>query len=407
MAKAQQVEKLPRGMFRRGQMIWIRYADADGKLRREPGGTTIKQAERKLEFRRGEKATGVIPVTRTDRIKREKERALNTFSAWIDAAQDHHDQHSSPKHAYDFKLRCVYVRRGLGNLPISEVKRGTILDWMEEAAEGGVTGAEEWGAATWNRYHSCLSSIFSLAIERAISDDVDPLPVNPMRWIKRRKENHKERYWSVDEDASIIASTRKLCPGTGYEDIFILAEEVGYRKSEQLRAVVGDYNPHTHKIAVHQRKNKSAGNFRYVPLSDRGVEAYERLAQGKRDGAALITKRVKGENIPMSKTRWFDAVLVDAGITDDAASWHVCRHTFCSRAVAAGVPITDLQQYAGHSHIATTARYTHGVEGVSDVRNREALNRKPAKQKSEVAALQEQIEALTALVRQLQTGKSD
>ena len=109
----------------------------------------------------------------------------------------------------------------------------------------------------------------------------------------------------------------------------------------------------------------------------------------------------------MSKTRWFDAVLVDAGITDDAASWHVCRHTFCSRAVAAGVPITDLQQYAGHSHIATTARYTHGVEGVSDVRNREALNRKPAKRKSEVAAMQEQIEALTALVRQLQTGKSD
>jgi site-specific recombinase XerD len=74
---------------------------------------------------------------------------------------------------------------------------------------------------------------------------------------------------------------------------------------------------------------------------------------------------------------WFDDALVAAKITDEAASWHVCRHTFCSRLVAAGVPLPDVKEYAGHSDIRTTMRYTHGIEGVSDVRNREAMNRQP------------------------------
>lgn len=400
--KTQPTDTLPRGIFVRGSMFWIRYADANGQLRREPGGATIKQAESKLKFRRGEKATGVVPVLRMDRLKQAKEQDANTFGAWIDAAEEYHKKHSSEAHAYDFGRKCIFLRSKFGSMPIADVTRGAILDWMEEAAEGGITGQEEWGPSNWNRYHSCWSSIFTLAIERAIADKQEPLPVNPMQWIPRRSENHKERYWSAAEDVAIISSTRKLFPGTGYEDMFILAEEVGYRKSEQLRAVVGDYHAETHKIVVHQRKNKSAGPVRYIPLSDRGLAAYEGLAKGKNPGEPLLTRKVKGKAQAMADVRyWFDDVLADAKITDDAASWHVCRHTFCSRAVAAGVPITDVKEYAGHSDLRTTSRYTHAVEGVSDVNNREALNGKGIKQQSEVGALKEQIAALTALVQKL------
>ncbi|MFP5204413.1 MAG: tyrosine-type recombinase/integrase [Acidobacteriota bacterium] len=402
VAQKEKAEKLPRGIFKRGAMFWIRYADANGQLRREPGGATIRQAESKLKFRRGEKATGVVPVLRMDRLKQAKQQDANTFGAWINAAEEHHNKHSSEAHAYDFGRKCIFLRSKFGSVPIHEVNRSAILDWMEEAAEGGVTGSDEWGPANWNRYHSCLSSIFTLAIERAIADKQEPLPVNPMQWIPRRSENHKERYWSAAEDAAIISSTRKLFPGSGYEDIFILAEEVGYRKSEQLRALVGDYHAETHKIVVHQRKNKSAGPVRYVPLSDRGLAAYERLTKGKNPGEPLLTRKVKGKAQAMADVRyWFDEVLTDAKITDDAASWHVCRHTFCSRAVAAGVPITDVKEYAGHSDLRTTSRYTQAVEGVSDVNNRDALNGKGIKQQSEVAALKEQIAALTALVQKL------
>jgi integrase len=397
-----EAEKLPRGIFKRGAMFWIRYADAEGKLRREPGGATVKQAETRLKFRRGEKATGVVPVLRTDRLKRDRQAQANTFSAWIDEAIDHHKKHSSEKHAYDFGRKCNFLRARFGETPVAEMNRSAVLDWMDEAAEGGVTGSEEWGAANWNRYHSCLSSIFELAIERAIAAKQEPLPTNPMQWIPRKSEQWKERYWSADEERRILEATRGKFPDCGYEDIFAVAVEVGHRKSELLRALVGDYNPATHKIAVHQRKNKNAGPVRYVPLSDRGIAAYERLAAGKKPGEPLVTLRAKKKAQPMKDVRyWFDDVLAAAGITDDDASWHVCRHTFCSRLVAAGVPITDVKEYAGHSDLRTTSRYTHGVEGVSDVRNRDAMNGKIKQQTTDVAELQKQIEALTALVQQL------
>jgi len=395
-------EALPRGIFRRGNIFWIRYADLKGKIRREPGGGTLKQAESKLGHRRYELRKGIQPHLKDTRNSAPVSSGVVTFGTWIDAAADHHDRHSGAKHAYDFGRKFIYLREKFGETPVAEMNRNTILDWMEEAAEGGVTGNEEWGPANWNRYHSCWSSIFTLAIERAIADKQELLPVNPMQWIYRKTENFKERYWSAEEDAAIIGATQKLFPGADYENIFVLAEEVGYRKSEQLRSVVGDYNSLTHKIVVHQRKNKSAGPVRYVPLSDRGLEAYERLAKGKNPGEPLLTRKFKGKSMPMIDTRyWFDDVLAEAKIIDDAASWHVSRHTFCSRAVAAGVPITDVKEYAGHSDLRTTARYTHGVEGVSDVRNREALNHKSTQQSQDVSALQQQIAALTALVERL------
>jgi integrase len=394
-------DKLPRGIFMRNGIYWIRYADANGKLRREPGGGTVRNAQSKLTLRRGQKLEGKAPVLRSDRLKQKRESNIGTFGEWITEAVDHHKKHSGEKHAYDFERKCIYIGAQFGALPISQVKRATILDWMEEAAAGGVTGDEEWGAANWNRYHSCFSSIFELAAERAIAEGQEP-PLNPMKYIRRRTEHHKERYWSENEDTAIIDATQKLFPKTGYEDIFILAEEVGYRKSEQLRAIVGDYNPETHKITVRQRKTKSAGPFRYVPLSDRGVAAYERLSQGRKPGEPLLTNKLKYKSQPMEDVRyWFEDVLKEAGITDEDASWHVCRHTFCSRAVAKGVPPTDVKEYAGHSDIRTTMKYTHGIEGISDVQNREAMNGKRKSTQPDVASLQKQIAELTALVQQL------
>jgi integrase len=404
-------EKQPRGIYRRNGIYWIRYTDVNGRLRREPGGGILKQAEQKLLLRRAMKQEGRAPMLRLDRLaeakahaKAEEEAVAATeyFGDWIDAAVKHHKKHSSEKHAYDFERRCEHIRKSLAKLPVHKVTREAVTDWMEEAAEGGVTGLEEWGAASWNRYHSCLSSIFDLAIKRAIGDGKEP-PLNPMRYISRRTEKWKERYWSADEDQRIISATKKLYPG--YEDIFILAEEVGYRKSEMLRAVVGDYDPKTHKIAVHQRTSKSAGPTRYVPLSNRGIAAYNGPAAGKKQGVPLVVRahKGKGKALPQKDTRyWFDEVLREAGITDDDASWHVSRHTFCSRAVAAGVPITDVKEYAGHSDLRTTSRYTHGVEGISDVRNRQALNGEGKESTpQDVAALQQQIQALTSLVETL------
>lgn len=321
------------------------------------------------------------------------------FSEWMSIAEKYHQKHSSEAHAYDFGRKLVYLRKRFADTPANEMTRAVVQEWLDEMAD-----EHEWGPASYNRYHSCFSSIFQLANED--NDDF----FNPTTKIPRKREHGKERYWSDEEEQAIIAATATRFPS--YEDIFILANEVGYRKSEQLRAKVGDYNPGTHKIAVHQRKNRSAGPIRYVPLSDRGIAAYDRLCGGRPVGAPLhLHREVRYQNgrtrspEPMTDVRyWFDDVLEAAGINDSAASWHVCRHTFCSRLCAKGVPITDVQVYAGHTDIRTTMRYTHAIEGENDVRARAAMNAKKGVKSATIDDLQETIAALASQIAKLQTG---
>ncbi len=39
--------------------------------------------------------------------------------------------------------------------------------------------------------------------------------------------------------------------------------------------------------------------------------------------------------------------------------WHTLRHTFCSRLVQAGIPLTTVQKLAGHKDYSTTLIYAH------------------------------------------------
>ena len=43
--------------------------------------------------------------------------------------------------------------------------------------------------------------------------------------------------------------------------------------------------------------------------------------------------------------------------------WHDMRHTFCSQLIAAGVPMRQVQEWAGHSTIMVTERYSHLAPG--------------------------------------------
>jgi site-specific recombinase XerD len=52
-----------------------------------------------------------------------------------------------------------------------------------------------------------------------------------------------------------------------------------------------------------------------------------------------------------------------AGI--EGVRWHVMRHTFASRLVAAGVDIVTVQQLLGHSTVTATMRYTQTKTKVS------------------------------------------
>jgi len=58
--------------------------------------------------------------------------------------------------------------------------------------------------------------------------------------------------------------------------------------------------------------------------------------------------------------RAYTGALRDAGIKD--FRFHDVRHTFGTRAVDEGAPLTGVRGALGHASLATTNRYAHGTE---------------------------------------------
>ena len=69
----------------------------------------------------------------------------------------------------------------------------------------------------------------------------------------------------------------------------------------------------------------------------------------------LTPERNQGPN---DRRLWFEKAVKKADLRPKFR-YHDLRHTFCSRLVAAGVPLLEVQQLAGHKNYSTTLRYAH------------------------------------------------
>jgi hypothetical protein len=124
---------------------------------------------------------------------------------------------------------------------------------------------------------------------------------------------------------------------------------------------MGDFDPKTRMLTVHQKKDRNKPMVRYAPLGKVGAEAYVQLAAGKKKGARLC---MNTEGTPMTDvTYWFKPALKEAKVFD--YNWHDNRHMACSRWVMGGVPCLTAAAttIAGSARLCNNSRYrsAHGV----------------------------------------------
>ena len=144
--------------------------------------------------------------------------------------------------------------------------------------------------------------------------------------------------------------------------LFLFSIASGMRQSEQFRGQVGDYNPKTGMLTVHQKKDRNKPMVRYAPLGKIGAAAYAQLAGGKKKKDALLCLNTEGT--PMTDVAyWFKPALAVAKVKD--YHWHDNRHTACSRWVMGGVPLAAVSKYVGHSTAQMTMRYAHLMPGAN------------------------------------------
>lgn len=307
---------------------WIRYADANGHIRREKAGTK-SNATRLRHKRKQEALEGKLPELRKRRI---------TFGQIAEAALAHSLKHKSSHK--DDKSRMALLLEWFGDRPAETITPAEI-----DAKLSAEARARDWRPATSNRYRALLSLTFRLAVQNG------QVKSNPARNVRSLDEkNARIRYLTPGEEARLTATIERDYPDRLPE--FIIGLYTGMRASEQFGLTWDCVNMEQGVASIWQSKS---GRPRHVSLSSKVLKAFEELRKRAQNGP--VFRHPDGRPYKKPAREWFEAALRKSEIPD--FTWHCLRHTFASRLVTAGVSLRAVQDLLGHQGIAMTLRYSH------------------------------------------------
>jgi site-specific recombinase XerD len=323
--------KKARGIYEkvRGTGIWwVRYADANGKIRREKTGN--KSAAIKLYYKR--KTEGLEGKKLPEKLRARK-------VSFAELAKDALEYSKAHKRSYrDDEVRMARLREWLGQRPAESVSPQEIERWL-------LAKAEDLKPATLNRYRALLSLVYRLAMQNG------KVQSNPARLVRQRKEeNGRIRFLSTEEELALRAAIRK--DYLNREAELDLALNTGLRRSEQFGLTWDGVDFERRVLTVLRSKN---GEARHIPLNDAAILAL-RSVEAYKNGSPYVFLASDGTRL-CSPRFWFSAAVEAAGLKD--FTWHCLRHTFASRLVMAGVDLRTVQELMGHKTIQMTVRYAH------------------------------------------------
>ncbi len=318
-----------RGIYKRGNIWWIRYAGLDGKIIYESSGSTrFKDAEALLIKRKAEIKEGKQPEVK--RIANHTFKELATeYKQWARRQKSFNTK--------IYKIDALVSE--FGNLPLRRFTTMLIEQYQTKLINQG------FKPSTCNRYLATLKHMFTKAIDW---DMVEEHVLKAIRKVKFLPENNRRlRYLSKEECQALInACEPHLKP------IVITALNTGMRKSEILNLKWDQVDLKHGFILLDKTKN---GERREIPIN----ETLRQTLQGimRRLDVPYVFHDPKTGKPYKDVKRSFHTALRRAKIKD--FRFHDLRHTFASHLVMAGVDLTTVKELLGHKDLKMTLRYAH------------------------------------------------
>jgi len=180
--------------------------------------------------------------------------------------------------------------------------------------------------------------------------------------INSADERKRERVLSADEERRLLS----LCTGRRalLRPLLICALDTGMRAGEMFTLRWSDVYLRA-GIIILQSTNTKTMRSRSVPISGRLSDELSKLREGLADDAPVFNR---GKWVQCAMRR----LCREAGV--EGFRLHDCRHTFATRLVQAGMPITEVARLLGHTTLAMTYRYTN-ADGSTLTRAAELLDR--------------------------------
>ncbi|MCB9519241.1 MAG: tyrosine-type recombinase/integrase [Myxococcales bacterium] len=346
--------------------VKVRQKKVHGKLRWEadihvklPCGKTVRDRKivpnaqsRQAALRWGRSREVLLirgdqDVRRADTPRKEATPTLKTFSPQF---LRHCRATLKPSTAanHETNLR-VHLIPAFGNVHVGDFERRHGLT---------IKGWDQVSPGTRNKILATLGSLLTFAYEFGARKTAPPT----LRHM--RKPLVRPDYFTHVEYDRLIACAAET--GLRVKAMVLLGGEAGLRAGEaralrwrSVELARGDLHVDASEWngIITEPKSK---RYRTLPISDELAECLRELARRypskPRD---FVLVRDDGRSI---SARWMAArmtkVLGTAGL-HGRGRFHILRHTFCSHLAAAGVPIREIQELAGHSRVEHTERYMH------------------------------------------------
>jgi integrase len=319
-----------KGLYKRGNTWWLRYAGPDGRIHFESSrSASFKAAEVLLIQKKKEVLEGKKPLpTRRLAIHSFPELA-EPYLGWAERQRA-------------FKSKQGFVRqlgKTFGNYRLQS--------FTTRAVEGYQTKllAEEKAPATINRHLATLKHMFTKAVEWEM---VGEETLKRIRKVKQLPENNRRlRYLSTEECQTLIDTCYPHL-----KPIVITALNSGMRKQELLSLEWERHVDLKHGfILLDITKN---GERREIPINQPLRDTLEGLV--RRVNSPYVFTDSDGKRFQDVKTA-FHSACRRAGIKD--LRFHDLRHTFASHLVMQGVDLTSVKELLGHKTLTMTLRYAH------------------------------------------------
>lgn len=318
-----------KGLYKRGNLWWIRYAGLDGKIIRESTGfLKFKDAETKLIERKNGIKEGKQPE-----IKRIENHTFNEL-------KEEYLKWAERQRSFESKERFVnQLADAYGSLPLRRFNTMLVEQYQTERLQKGNK------PATANRLVATLKHMFTKAVEWEM---VEEQTLKRIRKVKLLEENNRRlRYLSREECQMLINSCE-----SHLKPIVISALNTGMRKSEILTLRWDNVDLKHGFILLDHTKN---GERREIPVNDTLKATLQGIVR-RLDTPYLFYDPSNGKPFQSVK-RSFNTALRKAKIRD--FTFHDLRHCFASHLVMAGVDLTTVKELLGHKHITMTLRYAH------------------------------------------------
>ena len=324
----------------------IRYADVDGRIRKERTKAGSMLLARRILAER-ENAVEQARLMRLssvgELINPKPPTSVRQFSKGF---KEHVEAYCSSETVRRYKCALdSNILPVLGDHEIRMVNPGHI----QKYADGRLSEGSR--PATVRQEMMILSGLFREAMKQELIER------NPVHLTKKpRVDNVIVRYLNHSEEENVLAFVEEPL-----RSAILVAIHSGLREGEQLNLTWADVHFDVGHIVVRNTKSK---RDRVVPMSAtlrQVLKGVSRVLVKGEPSPFVFTNTATGTKFQRFNADGWRAALRKAGVEN--FRWHDLRHTFGSRLAQAGVPITVIKELMGHSTVTVTMRYAHLTQG--------------------------------------------